>query len=241
MESALKCLSKSFFRGTAACFGRDQGDEIAFFLFHGFPADSQKNEDLALALCQNTSADIYLIHQTGLGESSGEFSFTGSIAEAEMFIQDAVHRRNYKSVVLIGHSWGGYLALAIAKKRTWPELRIVLLSPLFLLPSAASSRPMLEDFAASRCIADSEYVDRLMEETDQLRSVDVVPSAELGRRILIVHGRKDSVVPVASTENLMTKVPSATVMYTDDDHWFSTNRSKVIATVTNWLLDQGIK
>lgn len=98
-----------FFEGS-----RNSSEAILFL--HGYPADQgTRNRDLAAPVAKETGLDVYIIHYPGLGNSPGQFTFSGSLEASTRFFAFLVNTKKYNTVHLFGHSWGGFIALNIAK------------------------------------------------------------------------------------------------------------------------------
>jgi len=92
-----------------------RGPHGAVVLLHGLPG-YEVNGDLAQAI-RRAGWNVLLFHYRGMWGSGGAFSFSSAIedtAEAVRFLRDAATATKYRidprRVVLIGHSFGGFLA-----------------------------------------------------------------------------------------------------------------------------------
>ena len=92
-----------------------RGSHGAVVLLHGLPG-YELNGDLAQAL-RRAGWNVLLFHYRGMWGAGGAFSFSSAIedtAEAVGFLRDAATATKYRidprRVVLIGHSFGGFLA-----------------------------------------------------------------------------------------------------------------------------------
>jgi len=220
-----------------------KGARDAIVLLHGFPADTTKNEDIAESIRAELGADVYIPHQPGLGDCPGTFSFEGALLAMEELLADIVTRHDYRSIVLLGHSWGGFIALHLATKAVHPNIRLVLLSPLFVFPASDDIRGILEDFANARGLLknDAQYVEKLLAETERLRGVRLQPPSHLAGRIYVYHGEQDEVIPAASTRLLAAHLPpDSLVEFVNDDHWYTETRAILRGRIVAWLQAQGV-
>ncbi len=112
-------------------FKPENPSDQAVLLLHGFPANrNTKNLDLADAIHRRENCHVFLLHYRGLGESAGVFSFRNSIEEA-MGVVDRIHRDfSPKQLSVVGHSWGGLVAMNVTASRSEMVHRLILLSPL---------------------------------------------------------------------------------------------------------------
>jgi len=92
------------------------GPHSTVILLHGFPGN-ERNLDLAQSIRRAGWNVMYLDYRGSWG-SPGDFSFTHCIEDAESaigYLRDPVNaaklRSDPKSIVLIGHSMGGFVAL----------------------------------------------------------------------------------------------------------------------------------
>lgn len=145
----------------------------AFLFLHGFPADKGvKNQDIAYAIYASLKDDVYLIHYTGLGDAPGAFSFSNAVCESiDLGIQlSSIYRR----VHLVGHSWGGLVAMNVAEAIGSGVGKVLLLSPLSVLPGEDVARKIiasvLEEYPAlfglksmEEIISDLDSVGRLFD------------------------------------------------------------------------------
>lgn len=102
----------------------------AVIFIHGYPGNREdKNRDLI-----NTDSlfDSYLVHHAGLGKSQGSFGFRKCALEFKRFYQ-FVQGQGYQKVHLVGHSWGGFLALSV-QGLLQSQSKMLLLSPFLEIP-----------------------------------------------------------------------------------------------------------
>ncbi len=91
------------------------GPHPVVILLHGFPGN-EKNLDLAQAIRRDGWDVVYFDYRGSWG-SPGDFSFTHSIEDTEAavaYLRDAANTKKLRadpgSIVLIGHSMGGFMA-----------------------------------------------------------------------------------------------------------------------------------
>ena len=97
------------------------GPHPTVILLHGFPGN-ERNLDLAQAIRRAGWNVLYFDYRGSWG-TPGTFSFTHCIEDTEAalaWLRDPINakklRTNPKSIVLIGHSMGGFIALNVAAK-----------------------------------------------------------------------------------------------------------------------------
>lgn len=104
----------------------------AVIFIHGYPGTREdKNRDL---VDLDAPYDRYLLHHLGLGKSRGQFSFQESVASCRRFTK-YIQKKGYSKVHLIGHSWGGFVALAMLDLALDLASKIILISPFLKIPA----------------------------------------------------------------------------------------------------------
>ena len=122
-------------------------DDLIIFL-HGFPSlRSKQNRELAEIVSQTNSVEVLLPLYSGLGFSKGTFLFSECRANVEAWATRLVRERRAAGwtgeLKIVGHSWGGFLSLALAQI---PEIaalltQVILLSPLVHFAKALNVAP----------------------------------------------------------------------------------------------------
>jgi esterase/lipase len=109
----------------------DRQNEICFF-FHGFPGlkSLEMLTPLAKRLAHERGVDTHVMAYPGLHDDLGAFSFAGAIQASREMVARKVSEKDYDRVHFIGHSWGGFVSLALSKSMMSSKLRLVLLAPL---------------------------------------------------------------------------------------------------------------
>ena len=206
-----------------------------FVCLHGFPAWSTKNYDIAEQLCLLGYA-VLLPHYPGLGFSGGSFSFTRSRETLEKFLGFS-KRRYGLPLSLMGHSWGGYLALALCRR---VDRLLLLLAPLSVFPTGAALGALIDGIFADSPEDCRLYTKATMR--DAIRSLGAAFSLEgfvetaACKPCLIVHGKDDSVIPVQDSRALAAKAAGkAKLIELEDGHLLYRQRRKVLDLVSQWI------
>ena len=216
--------------------------QMTLFL-HGFPAESGKNEDLAAEVAGSLHQDVYLLHYRGLGNALGSFSFAGSIREALAVARTLLDRYPERNLNLVGHSWGGLVALNLLTEVSEARIhRVFLMAPLTFLPP-----PELHGILAAG------YVDRerrrgrsvdegaLAQDFETVRRdhapVDLIPRlGAVCKRTKIVQGIEDTIVPSSATRAFVARcVPAPFYEEFTESHWFA-DRSRIRRLCREWLV-----
>lgn len=203
-------------------------DECVVF-FHGFPADSGKNEDIAEYICATSKKDAFVPHFSGLGLSEGLFSFRNSILDSLQFLDQLAN--TYSKMHIIGHSWGGLVAINLLFRRN--DLgKIILLAPLTrLTDSPEEITGTLTWFIDSRkslrqnCDYELQALEKdfcsLQKDCSPIHFVESLAQRVSVNQVHVLQGSQDSVVNPADTVSWVEKMRgTATLKLSPDDHWF---------------------
>lgn len=222
----------------------------AAVVFHGFPAQPpwdpvrEKNRDIAERIAQDVEHDTFVMHYAGLGRSSGNFSFPHSVTDSIALVDRLQREYGYSKVHIVGHSWGGLVALNVYQ--ALPEDvrgNMVLLSPFVFFPEDALLRQALAaiggqttiHYAAGDTIDDAVRDLRSVESShNPLHVVTQLPA--LGARTLILQADQDDEVPVEQTQKLVEKFPQRPKYFeVPTDHKFSIDRDRWIDAIIAFL------
>jgi len=213
-------------------YGSAKQKKSAILFLHGFPADSGKNEDIAEGLSKSElDVDCYIIHYAGLGLSNGIFSFCQSIIDSTELAETLI-KMDYKSLYLVGHSWGGLVSLNIMNSLQKCINSCILLAPVTLLPNEEVTREMLSTFIKSREVNGTLYsLDILLDEYKIIRSqynpFKIFTNLS-GKNISIIQGLNDVVTPPNGSRSFSKLFfPAIPVEEVDDDHWFNNDRNRI--------------
>lgn len=222
-------------------------------LLHGFPGN-ERNLDLAHAL-RRGGWNVVFFHYRGAWGSGGVFSFGHALEDVGAVIARvrepewaADHRADPERVVLVGHSMGGFMAIAGATES--PAVRcVVALAPADLSRGAPDDRvgPVARE-AARRLGAmargklagtsGTALVAELYAERDRFDLMQ--RAAGLGDRpVLVVAGSRDRVVPLYGQKQFVDAVREtggrARLVVLDADHAFSSQRITLARQVLEFL------
>jgi pimeloyl-ACP methyl ester carboxylesterase len=214
----------------------------AVVFLHGFPADSGKNEDIAHNLAEEVGVDSFLLHFKGLGQSSGLFSFQSSIEEAMALSSYLKAELGYSSLFLVGHSWGGLVAMNLLRRRPEWFGSSVLMAPYCLMPEAETVEEIVRDFISSELLLRHNTYDASSLTQDFNRvAADSAPlnfASEMKLpidHVLVVQGTNDEVsVPFGAGLLVDSLKGAAKLIEIDDDHWFK-DRGRISKLVKEWL------
>jgi pimeloyl-ACP methyl ester carboxylesterase len=209
-------------------------------MLHGFPAESftdsrfEKNLDIAQAL-NNDGYEVFLIHYEGLGANKdGIFSFTSSIKESITILEEISSIRN--KVCLIGHSWGGFIALVLNHLFKEKIDKTILMSPLFFLPTRESLNKTMLSLCneVPHVLKDSRTSNDLAEDLMDADSMyfkeknDVVSKL---KNITIYHPRVDDEIPLEFSQAIVELNNEVKLEICETDHTFMMNRNIFIEKI----------
>lgn len=220
-------------------FSSEKGKTLdVCLMLHGFPAavfsepSFEKNHDIGLYVSRNTKMDVCLPHYEGLGKSRGSFSFIKSIEDAIRIGHKLITVDGYRRIHLLGHSWGGFVAMSVLKALAGNVGKVVLLSPFTEVPDAGSLKCLLESICSNVDITfESGSIDDAVYEliqVGQCQSPNAIAQVCTSNDIMIIQAKDDDEVPAQSTRRFveMFKVRPQYVEL-DSDHRFMLNREYV--------------
>jgi pimeloyl-ACP methyl ester carboxylesterase len=229
------------FEGESALvrYSDGQANESAVIFLHGFPADSGKNEDVAKHLTETFKVDCFVFHYKGLGKSNGLFSFTSSIADSLKITKKIKLEIGYRRLFVIGHSWGGLVALNIMREFQRNIDKCILLAPFCLLPDEINASQMIQDFIDAKREHNINY-DFITMYTDFLKIREKSSPFEFAstideKKLSIIQGTDDIVSLPEGYLRLIksfNKLPLS--IQVQDDHWFK-NRTRLIDFIAGEL------
>jgi uncharacterized protein len=225
------------------------GPHPTVLLLHGFPGNEQ-NLDLAQAI-RRAGFDVLTFHYRGAWGSSGVFSFTHAIEDADAavaFLRDPAVAAKFgvdeRHVFVVGHSMGGFLA-ASATAHDPAVAGFVMISAWDIGADAVQFRDPKARAAAKRDEFDDDVIplagtsaDALMDEAmanaGKWDFVDWAP-ALVSRHALLVTAEDGS---YADSRRLFDKLHDVEEVQMDTDHPYSDHRIALESEVVNWLLEQ---
>lgn len=216
------------------------GEPALTVFLHGFPGvRSKQNRVFAEEFSRKTGRRSLVVLYDGLGFSAGEFSFSKCLSQVEELFESLLATTKGK-IDIVGHSWGGFLALKMAARCGDRIRRIILLSPLLKFfpvdvcsPSFANTaqeNPQLRLGDTSKLAEDFAGVG---EATPTESLVEAVPD---GVEIVFLQSTTDEITPLNIAESALPffrKKPRFERVETD--HSFLVDRSKIVERVTELL------
>ena len=229
------------------------GPHPTVILLHGFPGN-ELNLDLAHAI-RRAGWNVAYFHYRGTWGSGGEFSFGNALDDVEAVLKSLRGKSlagNYRidttRIALIGHSFGGFLALKVAS--TDPDISCVAaMAPgnLGLYGQMIVANPELGK--VNWDLIDKEKAVRGY--SGQQSALDLEAHAEdwdlratatalSTRPVLLLHGARDQLVRIVEHQMLVEAFGAASAsrfssLILPTDHYFSTNRLELADHLVDWL------
>lgn len=231
-----------------------KGPHPTVVLLHGFPG-YEKNLDLAQALRRN-GLNVLFPHYRGSWGSEGEYSFVHVVEDVQSAIDTlrdgaAQYRSDPDKIILIGHSVGGFAALAgaandkdVACVAALAPANPAVWAQAFSNPDNAEQRAGLESYIDNagpiRGAAGKAMIDEVIANAEALNTFSM--GKRIGNRpVLLVAAGKDTVLPPpVYFEPLVNafeeETPdNLTSRLLDGDHAFSWTRIALMETVVGWV------
>lgn len=214
--------SKIFFDENFAEYYPGNRAKSAVLFLHGYPANlGDKNRDLINSKCDY---DQYIIHHVGLGNSKGEFSFKKSISACKK-IYDLL-KEKYQFVTIVGHSWGGFVALNI------PADFRVLISPFMITDDDQALKQTIQSVYSTT----KNFIPHLTEQevTDEIFSL---PRKFNLKNIRVIQASNDIETPIElSKEKLQGKIDKFIEIKTN--HNFDDKRFELKEMIHQMIVEQ---
>lgn len=166
--------------------------------FHG-NADFIENWSWFAETCQREGFNVLLPEFRGYGRSEGEPSEKSIVADSAAIVRVALQRPEVDAskLILLGRSLGGGVACGVGER----------------VPPAAL---ILEcTFASLASMADGYHVPRWLVRHPFLNDEAI---GRIKAPVLLVHGERDRVIPIAHSEALKRARPDAELLRLDCDH-----------------------
>ena len=210
-------------------------DQPVFLLLHGFPAWSTKNYDIAETLALDGFFSV-VAHHIGLGLSQGQFSFKRSVEETAALIAQVRSVNPGRPVTVVGHSWGGFLALALAELAD----DVVVLAPLTRVPKGQDLWNLVDGLFEESPQECSVYTrESLFAEFEELATAypfDSMVAKCKDKRVMVIHGTRDPVLPVKNSSEFVAALGSnVTYLELDDLHLLVGHRRRLLQELRRWV------
>lgn len=200
---------------------------------HGFPSvRSQQNRELAENISRILQKRVRVVLYPGLS-CEGEFSFEQTLKWLMKEFPELIEQYRNSKIQLLGHSWGGFCALALAQK--FPEMisKIVLLSPLLQFNAKSSQvRPFFEKILSDnpqlRTVSADELAGEFASLAKRFPPQQLISSLDPKIEIDFLQARSDEITPTAVAEEMRAHFRGKLIFeLVDQDHSFLIDRPKL--------------
>lgn len=219
------------------------GEKTPVLMLHGFPGESyngtplEKNHDIALAINRLGFA-VYQPHYYGLGLNKLKpFSFSHSFDQALALAHTILEQ--HERLIIFGHSWGGYVGMALNLALKDKIQQTILLSPLSYLPPQDVLTNLITSLHAETPSLNTKGALGAQELCADLFALDerIYPDREQAVRSLknvtIYHAEIDDEIPLELSQRLVATNPAIDLKVCDTDHGFVREREKMLMEILN--------
>lgn len=222
---------------TERAWGDPHHSKSPILFLHGLPGiKTEQNQDLAALIHSDFNRDVLIQFGEGLGVRQGTFGFT-SETNHKLELLNSLPSAN---ITLVGHSWGGYQALVLAKELPSKITRLVLMSPLMGIMPRPEIKAILTQQQQDHPQVNYGDLDPLLKNAEDFNALypieKVVAQIPDSTRITILQAKDD---PVTTPKKLKGLLPlfqkQPMLLELDCDHQFLVNRPLLIKALKDSL------
>lgn len=213
---------------------RLQEHKTLVLFIHGAPGSGDAFYDYLSDSVLASKADIITMDRLGYGYSEFGQAET-SIKRQTESVKTIINTYSYERVILVGHSYGGPIALRLAIE--YPEMLkgMVLIAPALdpehekILGIAHLGR-----FRATRWLAPASFkvaTDEKFTHVDELQKLDSLDFSQIKTPIVHIHGTKDKLVPFENLAYAESKIASELfkkVIIEDENHFIPWTQQELV-------------
>ncbi|MEK7358149.1 MAG: alpha/beta hydrolase [Bdellovibrionota bacterium] len=219
-------------------FGPSNTTPILFL--HGFPGvRSRQNRDIAERVSSFTGRRSIVFLYDGLGQAPGEFSFDRCMADVEKAFVE-ISSQSRAPIDLVGHSWGGFMAIRLTGHHGEKVRRLVLMSPLLRFFDQATCEKSFAETARDNSALN------LGDLTVRAREFVAIGAANPYREILskipvhvettILQAADDQVTPGSVSKDAPSFIPGkSSFEIRETDHSFLLDRDGTVERIAHAL------
>lgn len=221
-----------------------EGGSPGFVLCHGFPTLAIGAEragtsyhSLADRIAEQKGAACLAMNYRGCGQSEGNFSIKGWLADVEAAVQALLALDDVSSVSLIGFGTGG--ALAVCAGAAHPEVRSVaaFAPPADFTDWFNDPEHLLEHARRVGVVTDEAFPGDFDSWSAELGEIRAMDGAEqfAPRSLTILHGADDDVVPVFDSRMIADAHGSADLRVIQGAGHLLRYDPRAIAVLLGWI------
>lgn len=225
--------------------GSGGGGGVVTVFLHGFPGiRSRQNRDIAEQVALLTGHRVKVLLYGGLGHAPGIFTFRSCLDDVSSCVDDLLKDLSREGgrpkIQLVGHSWGGFLALVMASRRTDRVSKMVLMSPLLGFASEDQALSAFKNIAGDHpelCLGDTAELSRDFAQVGtEYPPERLVASLPETIDILFLQAKEDPITLTPIAEQVVQKFrrrPDFRLV--DQDHSFLVDRPTLAAKIAAYL------
>lgn len=226
-------------------YGPLEGNRVNVLL-HGFPGiHSKQNREIAEIVAEITGDRTELFLYSGLGVAPGVFSFRKCISDVEGRISAILDESSSTKMRLIGHSWGGYLALRMASIYASRLEKMVLMSPLLEFPSEEVARHGLRAYQHEYPQLNLGDLDALADELSNIAnentSYNLIATIPEEVEVLFLQAKNDEITPDKNAIKALEYFKRPPIFeFVETDHSFVSDRPRIARRIAEFLIDSNV-
>ena len=212
------------------------------YLLHGFPGFNSKKmlTTISGVLKSLPHSHSEVIHYPGLHNTDAQFGFSRSIEAVYQHIQHSISQDPPDKIFLIGHSWGGFVSLAVAKKLNLPSVQVILLAPFTHLASADQPTRLLSE--VHKMYPEQFPENALPELINELRDLVIGMDFQndthvwlTEKQLTLILAKQDSVFTPAHLDEFLAQFKDKTYNFIalEDDHSFTLAPEKLTEIIVS--------
>lgn len=216
----------------------NKNNEILIF-FHGYPSEEgDKNSTLAIEASNRLKLPAVVFHYSGLGNSTGQFTFNQSLKDGAKII--SLYQNKFNTIHLFGHSWGGFVIISLMEILTLNG-KIILASPFIFLPQDNELKSLINHvYAETEHILKNVGLEFTYNELKVLRETQSIFFQERVdknfKNVLYIQAKNDDEAPLNIAQIFISKLKNKiSYVEMDTSHDFADKRSELLNYLVNFI------
>ncbi len=225
----------------SASSASDANDSVVTLFLHGFPAiRSKQNRAIAEVVARLTNQPADVLLYAGLGQAPGVFSFSRTVSDVDAYVRSLLGGKPSVRLNLVGHSFGGFLALRLAGLFPKQIRKMVLMSPLVKVRTGDPVRAWLASYASNPelCLGNlDELYEGYSRLATEISTEKLAALVDGSVETLILQADKDNLTPPSDSKEIAKFfVREPIYELVDNDHSFLSNRAELAARIASFLV-----